>query len=400
MDATVGTMVGNDDYDYPLFGRRFTRTVLPLFPLPDDIDPAWLEARDIDFVIVADHSGPNVTRVLAGLPAVWSSGPWHILYGGETDFSQWDPDLRELLLEINRASVLSLDQSLSQGVGIGEVTPPPWGEDSPGELIWLGQGAEEGIEAVLWSNRQLMVEVTLDLAPGPGRPDALRTVDLAVQNKTGVQTQHQAFDAPTTLSFPVQLETGRNELSFQCLDEPTVLEQPNGDTRPLLVRLDAIKIISLFNRGQAGPADSPLVTLDPALRGAVGILSHLETPPWDVELDREGSFLWLGQDDEQGIKATLWSDQELMVELAFDVAPGPGRADAHRRVYLTLENDAGVQRQDRTFDASTTLSFAVQLQPGRNQFTFGCLDEATVLEQPNGDTRPLLVFLREVRIAR
>ena len=87
-----------------------------------------------------------------------------------------------------------------------------------------------------------------------------------------------------------------------------------------------------------------------------------------------------------------------MVELAFDVAPGPGRGDALRTVDLTLENEPGVQRQDRTLDTSTTLSFVVQLQPGGNDFTFACRDEATVLEQPNGDTRPLLVLLRQVRI--
>jgi len=117
-----------------------------------------------------------------------------------------------------------------------------------------------------------------------------------------------------------------------------------------------------------------------------------------VEVYDDGSLLWLGQGDEQGIRAVLWSDRELMVELAFDVAPGPGRRDALRTVHLTLENDAGVQRQDQTLDTSTTLRFAMQLQPGRNDFTFGCLDEATVLEQANGDTRPLLVLLRQVRI--
>jgi hypothetical protein len=357
-----------------------------------------LDAQSISFVLVADYSQTYVSHVLTGLHRVWNSDPWYILYRGEADFNEWDAGLRNLLLEVNRTSVLTVDQSLVQGVGIGEVTPPPWGEDSPSGLIWLGQGVEEGIEAVLWSDRQLMVELALDLAPGPGRPDTLRTVDLALQNEAGVQRQRQVFDVPTTLSFAVQLETGRNELRFRCLDEATVLEQPNGDTRPLLVRLDAIRVTPLFNRGQAGPADAPLVTLDPALRGVVGILSHLETPPWDVEFDREGSFLWLGQGDEEGIRAVLWSNQRLLVDLAFDVAPGPGRPEAHRTVYLTLENDSGMHRQAQTLDAPTTLTFAMQLQAGRNDLTFGCLDEATVLEQPNGDTRPLLVLLRQVRI--
>nr|NIN63170.1 hypothetical protein [Anaerolineae bacterium]NIN93443.1 hypothetical protein [Anaerolineae bacterium]NIQ76543.1 hypothetical protein [Anaerolineae bacterium] len=229
-------------------------------------------------------------------------------------------------------------------------------------------------------------------------PDGLRTVELTLENEAGVERQRQVFDTSSTLSFAVELQLGRNEFTFGCLDEATVLEQPNGDTRPLLVRLDAIRVVSLLGQRQAGPADSPLVVLDSTLAGVVGILSHLGTPPWDIEIDEDGSFLWLGQGDEEGINAVLWSDRELMVELAFDVTPGPGRPDGLRTVYLTLENEAGVQRLRQELDSSTTLSFAVELQAGRNEFTFGCLDEATVLEQPNGDTRPLLVLLREVRI--
>jgi hypothetical protein len=166
----------------------------------------------------------------------------------------------------------------------------------------------------------------------------------------------------------------------------------------VLVSLDGITVASPLSRRQAGPADSPLVVLDSALKGLVGILPHLGTPPWDVEFDNEGSFLWLGQGDEEGITAALWSDRESMVELAFDVAPGPGRPDSLRTVELTLENEAGVQRQRHVFDMSTTVSFAVELQPGRNDLGFKCLDAATVLQQPNGDTRPLLVLWREVRI--
>jgi len=397
LNATIGTMLGTDDWDYPMFGRRFSRRIIPLYPAPESIDPDWLEAQSINFVLVVDPSGAYVSRAAADLHTLWNAGGWYLLYREESDFASWEPTVRNSLLGEARTSVLVIDEGLAGAVGVGGLTPP-WWEEHPGEFIWLGQGDNQGVRAELWSDQELMVELAFDVAPGPGRPDALRTVDLTLENESGVQRERQRFDRTTTVSFVVQLQPGRNEFTFGCLDEATVLEQPNGDTRPLLVRIDAIRVTSLFNRGQAGPADSPLVTLDPALRGVVGILSHLETPPWDVEVYDDGSLLWLGQGDEQGIRAVLWSDRELMVELAFDVAPGPGRRDALRTVHLTLENDAGVQRQDQTLDTSTTLRFAMQLQPGRNDFTFGCLDEATVLEQANGDTRPLLVLLRQVRI--
>jgi 4-amino-4-deoxy-L-arabinose transferase-like glycosyltransferase len=400
LDATLGTVLHGDDWDYPLFGRRFTRRVVPLFPPPERFDRVWLEERDIDFVIVSDRSGWEVPQVMENPSIVWSSGPWHILHGQGVDFSQWDPGLRNRLLEVDQASVLSLGQSLSQDVGVGEVTPPPWGEDSPGEFMWLGQGTEQGIEAVLWANRQCTVALAVDLTPGPGRSDALRRVDLSVRNKGGVGSQQRAFDTATTLRFVLHLEPGRNEVSLQCLDQPTVLVQPNGDSRPLLVKLGAIRVTYLFDQDKAGPADSPLVTVDPALRGIVGISPHLETPPWNVELDGQSSFLWLGQGDDEGIQAVLWSDRQVIVDLVFDVAPGPGRPQALRNVYLSLESDTGGQRQIKTLEASGTLTFAMELQKGRNDLTFGCLDEATVLEQPNGDTRPLLVLLQGVRIAR
>jgi hypothetical protein len=302
-------------------------------------------------------------------------------------------------LTVRQLSVVTVEDSIAGTVAVGDFRAPEWGEDRPGKLIWLGEGDEQGIAAVLGSDGQRTVELAFDVRPGPGRDDALRTVELNVENQAGTQTERQRFDRPTTISFAVNLQVGRNELSFRCLDEPTVLVQPNGDTRPLLLRLDAIRVASVFDQAQAGPPDSPLVTVDPALRGVVGLLSHLETPPWSIELDGEDSFLWLGQGDEEGIRATLWSAEEKSVDLAVDVAPGPGRPDALRNVYLTLENESGVYRQEKTLDAPTTLHFAVRLEAGPNDLIFGCLDEATLLDQPSGDTRPLLVLLRGIRIA-
>ncbi|NIN65485.1 MAG: hypothetical protein GTO63_12470, partial [Anaerolineae bacterium] len=144
-NAVVGTVMGYNDYDYPLFGRRFTRTVVPFYPPPKSIDHQLLEEQSIDFVIVTDYSGTYVSNSLAGLRTVWNTGPWYILYRGEADFNEWDARLRNLLLEVNRKSVLTVDESLAQRAGVGEFTLPQWGEDYPGGFIWLGEGAEEGI---------------------------------------------------------------------------------------------------------------------------------------------------------------------------------------------------------------------------------------------------------------
>jgi hypothetical protein len=47
---------------------------------------------------------------------------------------------------------------------------------------------------------------------------------------------------------------------------------------------------------------------------------------------------------------------------------------------------------------SYTLLLMVELQLGSNDFSFKVIGEATVLEQPNGDTHPLLVLLRRVTV--
>jgi hypothetical protein len=55
-----------------------------------------------------------------------------------------------------------------------------------------------------------------------------------------------------------------------------------------------------------------------------------------------------------------------------------------------------VTAQKETFDELVVLAFPVQLQPGRNDFHFTVLDEATI--PVHGDPRPLLVFLRHITV--
>jgi len=40
--AVVGTVLDSEDLDYPLFGERLTRRIIPLFPRPEVIDGRWL----------------------------------------------------------------------------------------------------------------------------------------------------------------------------------------------------------------------------------------------------------------------------------------------------------------------------------------------------------------------
>ena len=93
---------------------------------------------------------------------------------------------------------------------------------------------------------------------------------------------------------------------------------------------------------------------------------------------------------------TLWSDAARQIVLEFEVSSGPSRADQQRTVQLVIQSNGQATTQRETFDEPVVLTFPVQLQPGRNDFQFTVLDEATI--PVHGDTRPLLVFLRHITV--
>jgi len=159
-----------------------------------------------------------------------------------------------------------------------------------------------------------------------------------------------------------------------------------------------IRPLFRFHRSQAGPANYPLLTVAPSLTGAVGIDPQLKTP-WPIEVyeDHSLSFLWLGHGEAEGVAGVLWSDAARQVVLEFEVSPGPSCEDEQRTVQLVSQSDGHVTTQKETFDGGpVVLAFPVQLQPGRNDFHFTVLDEATT--PVRGDTRPLLVLFRHITV--
>lgn len=112
--------------------------------------------------------------------------------------------------------------------------------------LWLGHGGKEGVGGVLWSDAVKRVVFKFNVAPGPAREDRQRTVEFSVDNLVGLRAKRQSFDKPSTLSFEVELQPGRNEFIFKILDQATILKQPNGDTRPLLVRLRHINVNPIY----------------------------------------------------------------------------------------------------------------------------------------------------------
>ena len=145
------------------------------------------------------------------------------------------------------------------------------------------------------------------------------------------------------------------------------------------------------------PIRTPLVQISPELRGQIGISSELRTP-WPVEDfgPEERGFLWLGHGPDEGLEGALWSRDQREAVLRFDVLPGPSREDTLRTIELSVWGEGWFWAARRSFDEATSIEFTVPLRPGRNQFRLDALDVATILEQPNGDTRNLIVGLHEV----
>ncbi len=146
------------------------------------------------------------------------------------------------------------------------------------------------------------------------------------------------------------------------------------------------------------PSSRPLLVVDPSLRGVVGASPLLDPPPWGIEQSPVGTgFVWLGQGDSQGLGGAFWSTREQAVDIAIDLAPGPGRPDSRRTVELSLNNHAGQQTQRQAGENKEWI-FNMKLQPGVNHFKLKVLDEVTIPTQPSGDTRPLLAVLGRITV--
>lgn len=146
------------------------------------------------------------------------------------------------------------------------------------------------------------------------------------------------------------------------------------------------------------PSDSPLVMVDPSLRGRVGINPLLRTPWWGVEQYGSGPLLWLGDGVDGEMTVMLWSAEQQSVQVTCEVLAGPTRRDSRRTVELTISSRATTTTARQTFDRAGILTFPGVLHRGRNEIRLAVLDTASVRPRPSEDLRPLLVQLRRMTV--
>ena len=83
-DATLGILIGGNDWDYPMFGSRFERKVVVILPTERLADPAWLAQRGIEFAVVDPELLPAAMAIPAGLRRIGEGGGWRLYRCGET----------------------------------------------------------------------------------------------------------------------------------------------------------------------------------------------------------------------------------------------------------------------------------------------------------------------------
>jgi hypothetical protein len=108
-------------------------------------------------------------------------------------------------------------------------------------FFWLGNAAAQ-IEIRNFDTNERSLEFIADTQPGPSNADRdKRRVRYEWGETRGVLVIGR--DTKWRLSLPLTLRPGLNVLSLQGLDSADTALNPNGDPRPLVLRLDNMRLI-------------------------------------------------------------------------------------------------------------------------------------------------------------
>lgn len=122
---------------------------------------------------------------------------------------------------------------------------------------------------------------------------------------------------------------------------------------------------------------------------------------WNIEEDFQGAYAWIGQCSAQGFWANIWANGYFRVKIQVQIEPGPSRFTPLRSVVGigADENNTIRWKSDAiSFESPAEISWLVSLEPGLNKIGVYTLEPPNTLQLPNGDTRPLLARIREIRI--
>ncbi len=207
-DATLGTIIGSDDWDYPLFGEHFSRRIVQIFPPAKLTDKAWMNEQEINFVVIDTATVPPF-QIPSWLHRIGRVQGWSVLYRGEPDFASWDKKLKDSLLTFDRTISMRIDNSLNAIIGATDVIPPDGGEEISKTFVRLGDNPTEGVKGVFMCAQKQTVQIAFDIEDIE-IPKQQQVVELTVDNQEGRQTDYRRIVPPQNPKFTILLQPGEN----------------------------------------------------------------------------------------------------------------------------------------------------------------------------------------------
>lgn len=162
------------------------------------------------------------------------------------------------------------------------------------------------------------------------------------------------------------------------------------------------KVISSYSSNDSEEKEFPLIyKVSDSLFSQIRVLDN--TLSWGIEQDSQGPFAWIGQCSSQGLSANIFAKKKFTVVLKIKIEPGPSRDEPSRTILGVSRNIEGQVlwvSEPKKFNDSAEILMNIPLNSGLNNIVLYVLEPPNILGLPNGDTRPLLARIREIRIEK
>ena len=256
-----------------------------------------------------------------------------------------------------RETAWSLVEHMQNGNGI-DMT-------GDGPLVWLGNG---NLEITVLASDNGAVDLRGDLLMGPSLPGK-PTRDLLLQSANSFKTTVVLGAGHFSVAVPVN--KGRNIVTITDLDKASLRSLPNGDSRTLLAGLTHLDVVFENKDKQE------------TLAFEVENRYREETP--------SEPFFWMSSVPS---RVTFQKKGAGQVRVNFGYQPGPSvTGGSARRVRVSL----GSYSKEVVLTKPKE-EFLVSAADGQNRLRLLALDKATIGKQPNGDTRELIVGVRDLKL--
>jgi hypothetical protein len=339
-------LAANNDFDY-LWAAYFLRDVDVLTPVP-----RGYFAMPHVLSLLANARKPRGDRrpldLVSGkrVGALWSNGKVSLITGDSSE-------------------ILKVDSP--NGLEVGDE-----------QFFWLGN---QPATVFINSGRAGPALLTAkEFLMGPSAPGLLFR---SIITECGQHRIESRFTANSG-GIPIYLDIGIQECRVWCKDTPTLLKQPNGDTRPLLLGIKGYYIGNFSGQPNESthpdPNSSRVPTDGPKL-------AQVRSPN-GLEVVGGDQFFWLGT---QPVTLVIEAGRKGSALLrAKEFLPGPS---APKLLYRTVIAECGLHRTEYRI-TKDSVGIPLQLDRGMQECTVRSSDVPSVLRQPSGDPRVLLLGLK------